>query len=265
MRQVKLILTEAVVGLGDAGTMVAVKVGYARNFLLPQGKALLATESKVREFEHKQRVIADKAARELKDLQALRDRLGSLQLEVTARAGEEGKLFGSVTTVNIAELLAEKGFKIDEIRAVRQGAFESLPKAVKRLKALQSIRRHPDFEPLAIAFKRAANILKQLASAGILQSTRGAQGGYIMALHPARVSMAQIVEALEGPFNLVDCVEDDSCCRFTPVCPTHDPLQVVHRRFKDFMAGLTLEEILGMGPHTLLFQMSKNENTYLPR
>ncbi len=111
----------------------------------------------------------------------------------------------------------------------------------------------------------AANILKQLASAGILQSTRGAQGGYIMALHPARVSMAQIVEALEGPFKLVDCVEDDSCCRFTPVCPTHDPLQVVHRRFKDFMAGLTLEEILGMGPHTLLFQMSKNENTYLPR
>ncbi len=113
MRQVKLILTESVTGLGDAGAMVAVKVGYARNFLLPQGKALLATESKVREFEHKRRVVADKAARELKDLQALRDRLQSLSLEVTARIGEEGKLFGSVTTANIAELLAEKGFKID--------------------------------------------------------------------------------------------------------------------------------------------------------
>lgn len=124
MRQVKLILTEAVVGLGDAGTMVAVKVGYARNFLLPQGKALLATESKVREFEHKRRVIADKAARELKDLQALRDRLGSLQLEVTARAGEEGKLFGSVTSVNIAELLAQKGFKIDRRKIM-------LPESIK--------------------------------------------------------------------------------------------------------------------------------------
>jgi large subunit ribosomal protein L9 len=113
MRQVKLILTESVTGLGDAGTMVAVKVGYARNFLLPKGKAMLATESKVREFEHKRRVISEKAARELKDLQALRDRLQALALGVTARVGEEGKLFGSVTTANIAELLAEKGFKID--------------------------------------------------------------------------------------------------------------------------------------------------------
>jgi len=113
MRQVKLILTESVTGLGDAGAMVAVKVGYARNYLLPQGKAMLATESKVREFEHKRRVVAEKAARELKDLQALRDRLQSLSLEVTARIGEEGKLFGSVTSANIAELLAEKGYEID--------------------------------------------------------------------------------------------------------------------------------------------------------
>ncbi len=113
MRQVKLILTESVIGLGDAGAMVAVKVGYARNYLLPQGKALLATESRVHEFEHKRRVIADKAARELKDLQALRDRLQALKLQITARVGEEGKLFGSVTAANVAELLAEKGYKID--------------------------------------------------------------------------------------------------------------------------------------------------------
>ena len=126
MRQVKLILTESVTGLGDAGAMVAVKVGYARNYLLPQGKALLATESKVREFEHKRRVIADKAARELKDLQALRDRLQSLKLEVAARVGEEGKLFGSVTTANIAELLAEKGFEIDRRKILLE---ESLKEA----------------------------------------------------------------------------------------------------------------------------------------
>ena len=126
MRQVKLILTESVVGLGDAGKMVAVKVGYARNFLLPQGKALLATESKVREFEHKQRVIADKAARELKDLQALRDRLQSLKLEVTARVGEEGKLFGSVTTSNIAELLADKGFKIDRRKILLEESLKEV-------------------------------------------------------------------------------------------------------------------------------------------
>jgi large subunit ribosomal protein L9 len=113
MRQVKVILREAIPSLGAAGDLVGVKVGYARNYLLPQGKALLATESKIRQLEHHKRVVTERAARDLKDLQALRDRLQSLSLEVTARVGEEGKLFGSVTTANIAELLAEKGFSID--------------------------------------------------------------------------------------------------------------------------------------------------------
>ncbi len=113
MRQVKLILRESVQGLGEAGDLVGVKVGYARNYLLPQGKALLATESKVRELEHHKRVVAEKAARDLNDLKALRDRLESVALEVTARVGEEGKLFGSVTTAHIAELLAEKGYTVD--------------------------------------------------------------------------------------------------------------------------------------------------------
>ncbi|MCH8084331.1 MAG: 50S ribosomal protein L9, partial [Myxococcales bacterium] len=85
----------------------------ARNDLPPQGKALLATESKVRELEHHKRVVTEKAARDLNDLKALRDRLESVALEVTARVGEEGKLFGSVTTAHIAELLAEKGYKVD--------------------------------------------------------------------------------------------------------------------------------------------------------
>ena len=113
MRQVKVILSETIHGLGEAGDLVGVKVGYARNYLLPQGKALLATESKVRELEHHKRVVAEKAARDLSDLKALRDRLESVALEVTARVGEEGKLFGSVTTAHIAELLAEKGYTVD--------------------------------------------------------------------------------------------------------------------------------------------------------
>ena len=113
MRQVKVILRESVQGLGEAGDLVGVKVGYARNYLLPQGKALLATESKVRELEHHKRVVLEKAARDLNDLKALRDRLESVALEVTARVGEEGKLFGSVTTAHIAELLAEKGYTVD--------------------------------------------------------------------------------------------------------------------------------------------------------
>jgi large subunit ribosomal protein L9 len=113
MRSVKLILREDVPGLGDAGELVRVKVGYARNYLLPQGRAILATESKIKQLEHNKRVVAEKLSKELKDLEALRDRLQALELEVVAKAGEEGKLFGSVTSAQVADLLAQKGFDID--------------------------------------------------------------------------------------------------------------------------------------------------------
>ena len=113
MRSVRLILLEDVPGVGDAGGLVDVKVGHARNFLLPKGKAVLATESKIAELEHNRRVVTEKLAKELKDLGALRDRLQALKLEIGAKAGDEGKLFGSVTSSNVAELLAQKGFEID--------------------------------------------------------------------------------------------------------------------------------------------------------
>jgi len=116
LAQVTLILRESIPSLGEVGDVVRVKPGFAHNYLLPQGKALLATESRVREVEHHKRVVSEKAAKELKDLGALRDRLAGTQLEVKARVGEEGKLFGSVTVVQIAELLAEKGYKIDRRR-----------------------------------------------------------------------------------------------------------------------------------------------------
>jgi len=113
MGQVKLILREDVPKLGHAGDVVSVKPGYARNFLLPQGKAALASEAKVKELEHHRRLIAEKVAGELKDLGAARDRLEQLELTVEAQAGEEGKLFGSVTAIQIAELIGEKGIEID--------------------------------------------------------------------------------------------------------------------------------------------------------
>ena len=113
MDGVKLILREAVPSLGEPGDLVTVKVGFARNFLLPRGKAILATEGNVRELEHKQRVVAAKVAKERKEHEALRDRIQGIALTVSARAGEEGKLFGSVTSAQIAELLAGHGLAID--------------------------------------------------------------------------------------------------------------------------------------------------------
>ncbi len=116
MANVKLILVESIHRLGEAGDLVSVRPGFARNFLLPQGKAMLATESRVAEFEHKRRIAEEKAARELKDLQAVKARLEALRIEVGARAGESGKLFGSVTTAQIAEKIAAAGLDIDRRR-----------------------------------------------------------------------------------------------------------------------------------------------------
>lgn len=90
-----------------------------------------------------------------------------------------------------------------------------------------------------------ANILKQLTSAGILVSTRGAQGGYELARDPAQISLADVVRALDGPFSLVDCTSEHLSCRFSAFCPTHDPIQKVHRRFQEFMAAYKIEEIIG--------------------
>lgn len=116
MTHVKLILKESIHSLGEVGDLVSVRPGYARNYLIPKGKAILATESRVAELEHHKRIVAEKVARAMKDLQAAKDRLESLELEVSARAGEEGRLFGSVTSAQIGELLAERGFVIDRRR-----------------------------------------------------------------------------------------------------------------------------------------------------
>jgi large subunit ribosomal protein L9 len=126
MALVKLILKEEVHGLGEAGEVVEVKPGYARNFLVPQGKASQASDAKIAELEHHRRQIAEKVARQLTDLRTTKAQLEKLSLEITAKAGEEGKLFGSVTSAQVAALLAEKGFEIDRRKL-------GMPEAIKEI------------------------------------------------------------------------------------------------------------------------------------
>jgi large subunit ribosomal protein L9 len=113
MANVKLILKESVAGLGRAGDVVEVKPGFAKNFLVPEGKAVQASAAKIREVEHLKRQIAEKLAKELADVRKSKQALEALQLEVKAKAGEEGKLFGSVTAAHVADLLAARGIEID--------------------------------------------------------------------------------------------------------------------------------------------------------
>ena len=125
-QQIQVILSEDVHALGDAGEVVTVKPGFARNFLIPQGKALIATAERVNEVEHKKRVINEKLAKELKDVQAVKAKLDGTKLEITAQAGEEGKLFGSVTAQNLAEMLADKGLKVDRRKIVLDEPIKTL-------------------------------------------------------------------------------------------------------------------------------------------
>ncbi|MBS1107651.1 MAG: rplI [Deltaproteobacteria bacterium] len=116
MRNVQVILREDVQSLGQAGELVAVKPGFAFNYLIPQGKAIAATEASKRELEHQRRVITEKVRRELELLDGERKKIDGVVVEISAQAGDEGKLFGSVTVVQIAEKLAEQGLDVDRRR-----------------------------------------------------------------------------------------------------------------------------------------------------
>ncbi len=126
MSLVNLILREAVPNLGEAGDVVKAKPGYARNYLLPQGKAEFATESRVKQIEHQRRVIEAKRLKDLGDLQAVDHKIRSLTIEVNAKAGEEGKLFGSITSLQIRDMLAEKGIEIDRRKIDLKEAIKSV-------------------------------------------------------------------------------------------------------------------------------------------
>ena len=116
MAQVQLILQEAVSNLGEAGDLVRVRPGYARNYLIPQGKAIFATDARVKELEHHRRIVNEKVAQQMTELEAVKARIEALGLEIPARVGEEGKLFGSVTVLQIHEKLAAEGFEVDRRR-----------------------------------------------------------------------------------------------------------------------------------------------------
>ena len=123
---VQVILRDDVPNLGKIGEVVRVKPGYARNFLLPRGLAVEASPKNLRTLEHHKRVIAAKADREHKSAEATASRLHGLKLVVQARAGEEGRLFGSVTNMDVERLLADKGFHVERRRILLEEPIKQL-------------------------------------------------------------------------------------------------------------------------------------------
>ena len=108
----QIILLDKVINVGNLGDIVKVKDGYARNFLIPSGRARRATESAKKEFEIKRAELEKQAAAKLAEAQEQGTKLGGTVIKLTQKAGVDGRLFGSVTNADIAEELGKQGYKV---------------------------------------------------------------------------------------------------------------------------------------------------------
>ena len=123
----KIVLRQDVPKLGEAGTIQEVKPGFARNYLIPQGMAVLATAGEIKTAEHNAAVKARKIAKQEAQLQSLADKIAGKRLEFTARAGEGGRLYGSITAGDIADELAKLvGEEIDRRKVVLEDPIRQL-------------------------------------------------------------------------------------------------------------------------------------------
>jgi large subunit ribosomal protein L9 len=114
----QVILKEDVPHLGKSGDLVEVRPGYGRNYLIPQGLAATATAGNIAQIEHQKRLIAAKNAKLLKESEEIAQKLTAIEVTISRQAGEEQKLFGSVTGRDIADALADKGVSIDHKKIV---------------------------------------------------------------------------------------------------------------------------------------------------
>jgi large subunit ribosomal protein L9 len=122
----EVILQQDVENLGTIGDVVKVKPGYARNYLFPRGLALEADAKNLAVLEHRKRALASKRAKVQRANEAEAGRLTSLSIVIAARAGEEDRLFGSVTNLDIQRALAAQGFEIDRKKIVLPGPIKAL-------------------------------------------------------------------------------------------------------------------------------------------
>lgn len=118
MANTTILLREDIDNLGGRGEIVKVKAGYARNYLLPQGLATLATKGNLKQIEQERAALLKKAAEDRSTAEAQKEQMGTIELAFERKAGEGGTLFGSVTSMDITEALQAKGYEIDRKKVV---------------------------------------------------------------------------------------------------------------------------------------------------
>ena len=136
----KIILKKEVANLGEAGDVVEVKTGYARNYLVPQGFAVYGTPSALKQHAETVRQRAHKEAKLVADAEALAAKISAVPVEVAVKVNEEGKIYGSVTAAQIAEALAAAGYEVEKknitVPEIKEaGEYEAAVKCYKAVSA----------------------------------------------------------------------------------------------------------------------------------
>lgn len=134
MANTTILLREDIESVGGRGEIVKVKAGYARNYLLPQGLASLATKGNVKQIEQERSALLKRAAEERSTAEAQKEQMGSIALSFERKAGEGGTLFGSVTSMDVADALQAKGYEIDRRKIVMKDAIKETGEYTVRVK-----------------------------------------------------------------------------------------------------------------------------------
>jgi large subunit ribosomal protein L9 len=135
----EVILREEVVSLGNIGDIVRVAPGYARNFLLPKGKAVLADKKNIKAFEHEKRGVEARARKAKEAAMTVAEKLNAATVEFKAKVGEEEKLFGSITSKDIAAALKEKDLEVDRRKIVIAEPIKKLGEHTVEVKVGQDV------------------------------------------------------------------------------------------------------------------------------
>lgn len=122
----KVILREDVENLGKIGDLVQVKPGYARNYLIPQEKASEATVRNIKVLEHQKKLVQDRVMKTIKSAEGLAQRIAAISVTLSQKVGENDRLFGSVTTMHIADALKEEGIEVDKKKILLEEPIKQL-------------------------------------------------------------------------------------------------------------------------------------------
>ena len=142
----EVILIEDIKGLGYKNDLVTVKGGYGRNYLIPKGLALVASQSNKKRIAENVKQAAHKAEKIKQDAESIAQSIGDLVLEISSKAGEKGKIFGAVTALQISDALKSKGFEIDR----KKITFKTQVKTLGDYEAILDLHREVQHE---VAFK----------------------------------------------------------------------------------------------------------------